>query len=274
MENNDIDLNALLDRQAPTEERRPRVNGRFWASDFGKCHRQVYYSFTEPLPVPTGTMRIFDIGNLIHGYFQTILKECEGKEFASIWNERHITLNDVQELISISGSIDTLVKPVVGEPFILEFKSVSGTGLELKTSVQYTHRCQLTMYLRAEMLSHGYVVYISKEDMRLKMFRVDYDDSLFKRLMSDARNLHYCIRNRHLPPASPHSNYECHYCVYDKICKLNSNKALHAKLFPNRVGQPGGEYPVSEPAVSKKAEATSGGKLEGTPKPARPEANT
>jgi CRISPR/Cas system-associated exonuclease Cas4 (RecB family) len=261
LEELEIDLNALLDDRNEEKEKKTRIIGHFWASEFGKCHRQVYYSFTCPQEHAAERRRVFDVGNLIHAHIQALLKKREGSDYLNVWNEKYVTINDIETPLIITGKIDTVLIPKTGEPFILEFKSVNERAFKKKVSVQYSHRCQTILYLRSQQMSHGYVVYISKDDMRVNMLRVDYDEELFQRLIREARYLLSCLQQCKLPSNQPKFPFECSYCPYQKNCKNNDNPALHARLFPT-----GGEAAKCVEPVKQEEVKPDGVRSQGNPK--------
>lgn len=231
-----FDLDALiddhLDRQQK-KEKRVREIGRFWATDFGKCKRQVYYSFTNPKEFEASKRKIFSVGNIIHEFLQAVLKEREGELFKLVWNERYMTITDVETNLIITGRIDTLLQHA-DESFIVEFKTENERAFSMRKTPLLSHKSQFNLYLRSQRLSYGYIVYINKSDMSLKIFRVDFDEEVFQRCMRDARDLFWHLQHSNLPMKKPSAFWECGYCKYKEECDKNDNPALHAKLFPNK----------------------------------------
>lgn len=233
-----FDLDALiddhLDRQQK-KEKRVREIGRFWATDFGKCKRQVYYSFTNPKEFDRSNRKIFSVGNIIHDFLQSVLKEREGDLFSLVWNERHVTITDTETNLIITGRIDTLLNPPSPDkPFILEFKTENEKAFMLRKSPLYSHKNQFNLYLRSQRLDYGYIIYINKTDMSIKAFKVEFDEALFQRCLRDARDIYWHLQHSKLPMKKPKAHWECSYCRFKSECDTNENPALHKKLFPNR----------------------------------------
>jgi CRISPR/Cas system-associated exonuclease Cas4 (RecB family) len=90
------------------------------------------------------------------------------------------------------------------------------------------------LYLHAENLKRGYVVYVNKDDMQVRVFELLYDDDMFNHIMSEARYLYFCLQNKKLPPKQPKFTWECNLCLFADICRQNENDALRKRLFPNR----------------------------------------
>lgn len=231
-----LDLDALiddhLDRQRKSEKHERKI-GHFWATDFGKCKRQVYYSFTNPKEFDSGKRKIFSVGNIIHEFLQGVLKAREGDLFELVWNEQYMTITDIETNLIITGKIDTRLQHR-GESILLEFKTENERAFNMRKSPLLSHRSQFNLYLRSQRLDYGYIVYINKSDMSIKPFRVDFDEALFQRCMRDARDIFWHLRHSKLPAKNPKAGWECNYCHYREECDRNDNPALHAKLFPNK----------------------------------------
>lgn len=230
----DFDLNALIDAKNPNAVKKERVIGHFWASEFGKCHRQVYYFYKHPREFQPERKRVFKIGDLIHEHIQGLLKAREGQFFKQIDNELGITVRDWQSDLYITGRIDTMITPLQGEPYLLELKSVNDQTFRKRLQIQLSHLYQTMLYLHAKNLKMGYIVYISKEDMQFKLFDVPYDRSVLDNILSEARYLYYCLKNDRLPPKKPKFEWECKLCIFADVCQQQENVALKKRLFPNR----------------------------------------
>jgi len=237
MAENEIDLNALLDAQINSEESvRKRELGHFWATDMGKCKRQVYYSFTNPKTFPPSKKRIFRTGIIMHDYIQKLLKGLEGAVFKEVWSEKYISVTDTETDLIITGKIDTFIMPSEGAvPVIFEFKSENERSFAKRDEPAFHHKCQLTIYLRSQRLPFGYMVYINKTTMELHQMKVLYSESLFTSIMRHTRDIYWHLKNSKLPQKTARASWECNYCPYQEDCKRSDNPALHNRLFPNRV---------------------------------------
>jgi CRISPR/Cas system-associated exonuclease Cas4 (RecB family) len=253
MAENEIDLNALLDSRIDSDEPvRKRELGHFWATDMGKCKRQVYYSFTNPKTFPPSKKRIFRIGVIIHDYIQRLLKGLEGTVFKEVWSEKYISVTDTETDLIITGKIDTFIIPQEGVvPVVFEFKSENERSFAKRDEPAFNHKCQLTIYLRSQRLPFGYIVYINKTTMELNQMKVMYSESLFSSMMQHTRDIYWHLKNSKLPQKTARAKWECDYCNYKDLCSRNQNDALHNRLFPNK--------PADSVPVVEKKEVTANG---------------
>lgn len=234
-ESGEIDFDAILDAFVVGEqERRKREIGHFWATDLGKCKRQVYYGFTIPREFRPTKQRIFRVGSLLHEYLQKVMKAQEGKGFQSVWLERYAKVTDTLTDLIITGRIDLFFIPVAGDPFPVELKSINERGFNLNKEPQFTHKCQLNLYMRSERAKFGYIVYVNKTNLAVRAHRLEYSEGLFNRSMDDMRSVLLFLRQCKLPPKDVRENWECNYCSYKAECDRNDNPALHDRLFPDR----------------------------------------
>jgi CRISPR/Cas system-associated exonuclease Cas4 (RecB family) len=179
------------------------------------------------------------VGNLVHEHIQHLLKAREGIDFRSVLNEEGISVRDTLTELYITGRIDTLITPMSGEPYLLEFKSVSDLAFKKKLQIQLSHKYQTMLYLHSAGLKQGYIVYINKEDMQVKVFPLAYDAGMFDHIMCDARYLYRCLLDKQLPPKRPMFDWECNLCIFSDICKQHETNALMRRLFPNRAIESG-----------------------------------
>jgi CRISPR/Cas system-associated exonuclease Cas4 (RecB family) len=230
----EFDLNALIDDRRNDGVKKTREIGHFWASEFGKCHRQFYYMYTQEREFQPERKRIFMVGNLVHEHIQHLLKARENKDFRLVFNEKGVTIRDDQSPVYITGRVDTLIVPFQNDPYILEFKSVGEAAFRKKVQIQLSHKYQTMLYMHAENLKRGFVVYVNKNDMQVKVFELPYDEEVFNRIMGDARYLYRCLLDKVLPPNKPKFGWECNLCIFSDICKQHETDLLKRRLFPNR----------------------------------------
>jgi len=233
----DIKLDALIEAHIQSEGlRKKRRIGHYWASDAGKCKRQVYYTFTNPKVFAPSKLRTFKIGTILHEYVQGVLKSLSGTKFSEVWNEKYVMVTDVETDFVITGRIDTFLTSMdESDPsVILEFKSENERSFSYRKQVPYAHKCQLTLYMRSQRIPYGYVVYINKSTMEFNAIKVEYSEALFKSIMRNIRDIHWHLQNSKLPPKSFKEAWECRYCPWSDDCKKTENPALHDRLFPKK----------------------------------------
>jgi len=242
----DFDFDAFLNEHiTEKQEKRKRIIGHFWATDLGKCHRQVYYSFISPKTFTPKSQRIFMAGSIIHDYLQKAAVGQHGKMFKDVILERRTEFTDKETGIVISGRMDIIVVPHEGEPFVVELKSINEKGFGMKKSASYSHRCQLNTYLHSEGLHHGLLVYINKTDLAVRAFRFGYDEKMHASVMRNLNMINSNLQQSKLPPKVVGEKWQCRYCSYQEECASNNNPALHNRLFPDR------QVPVEQVVVDE-----------------------
>ena len=102
------------------------------------------------------------------------------------------------------------------------------TAIELKTVSRVPekpyqkHVEQLNLYLHALGYSHGYLIYISRANARIKSFRIDYSESLAEYSLKKAKAIAKAIelKDPSLIPPKFINNDLCFFCQYRIICEL------------------------------------------------------
>lgn len=218
----EFDIDDILNTSLTTE-RRDRVPGAFWASEVGKCPRNLYYSFAEKRSPTTENLRIFKVGTLFHEHIQNLIKDLEGTAFKSVVNEKYIMVTDMETDLNITGQADIYITAFPPDSsFVVELKSEK--NIYYRNSPSTHHVSQLMIYLRALRIDHGYIIYIQKDNLQTKTFRVDYDKDLFNGIMSKMRSLYKSMLDMELPAKSAEA-WECKFCPYKPLCEKDYNPA-------------------------------------------------
>ncbi len=216
----DIDIGEIID-EFLEEEARPKRVGVYFPSEIGMCIRRSYYSYGLPKPTERSALRIFALGNSVHSFIAEALKAS--KEFSTVEEEKPIKIqhNGPDGSFSIYGRIDDYVVTKAGsKKIIIEAKSVGDINRVEKPEMK--HVMQIMLYLAAQEADYGILVYADKKNLEIRQFRVDYDDGLYRKVMSRFEELDSHLKRKKLPRAEYYFDadkvWECKYCPYFQDC--------------------------------------------------------
>ena len=150
------------------------------------CLRKSYYQrIRAVVPSPVEFLKM--VGNDLHLKLQDVLRS----EGYSIEMSISIKIGEFKLL----GRIDA-VKEDGEDPHIIEFKTVQ----ELPHEPFESHVLQIQAYLLATNLEKGYIVYLSRKDGKVKVFKVAKDRKALKKLIERAKQLYEALKNKQTPP--------------------------------------------------------------------------
>ena len=216
----DFDVGEIIDEYLD-EESRPKTVGAYYPSEIGMCMRRSYYSYLYPKPTDRSALRIFALGNNVHAFLAEALKSSS--EFSLVEEEKPVKIvyNDANSSFTIYGRIDDyVVTKSTGKKIIIEAKSVG--EISKINEPDPKHVMQIMLYLSAEQADYGMLVYADKKNLAIRQFRVDYDDTVYTKIMTRFKDLDYHLKNSKLPPAEYYFDakkvWECKYCPYFSEC--------------------------------------------------------
>ena len=216
----DIDVGDIIDNFLE-EESRPKKVGVYFPSESGMCIRRSYYSYVSPKPTDRTALRIFALGNNVHSFIAQALKSSDVFSLVEEEKPLKIKYEDSDTTFYVYGRIDDyVVTKDTGKKIIIEAKSVGDVNKVNEPETK--HIMQLMLYLGAEKVDYGLLVYADKKNLSIRQFRVDYDDKVYSKVMSRLKDLDYHLRNNLLPPAEYYFDskkvWECKYCPYFNEC--------------------------------------------------------
>jgi len=166
------------------------------------CLRRSYYARVRgSLPTPSEFLK--SIGNDIHLKLQEVLRN-EGCD-------TEVSVNIELDGFRLRGRIDALCNER-GEDVILEFK----TANEIPEKPYDSHVMQIQAYLLMLKLRKGYLIYLSRTNGRVKVFRIERDNKAVKRLVERARQLYKALTD--LKPPAAEKGPWCSDCPFLHIC--------------------------------------------------------
>ena len=225
-----FDFNSLIENHL-AREFRPKTQGRYYPSEIGKCLRDVWYSYKQPLPLPMEKVKIFEAGNIMHHFVAEVMRSEKNQQVKLLDNELPFQLQ-IRDFI-ISGRIDDLLLVLAdNKRLLVEVKSVA--RLDFTNEPQPQHMIQLQLYLHALRKSHnvdaGALLYIEKNTLQAKTFIIDYDERLAAEALDRFSKLHNFLVAGKLPPPEARLRDEigwmCKRCDYRERCFSDTSDSM------------------------------------------------
>jgi len=166
------------------------------------CLRRSYYNRVRgSLPSPSEFLK--SIGNDVHLKLQEVLRN-EGCD-------TEVSVNIELDGFRLRGRIDALCEEL-GEKVVLEFK----TANEIPERPYDSHVMQIQAYLLMLKLRKGYLIYLSRTNGRVKVFKILRDNKAVKKLVERARQLYNALTDLKSPAAE--KGPWCSDCPFLHIC--------------------------------------------------------
>lgn len=193
------------------------------------CLRRQFLAYRRGFPPPSEEkVGIFKIGEIFHGFLYETLRRSE-PEIKVKGSEAGFSIllpapeGEGEDFIQITGRADLIVK-VDGESdgdgeYVVEVKSIK----HLPEAPLRHHVFQLQFYLAGYRLRRGFLVYLEKQALRHRIFPVDFDPEVFRRLLERALSLHKALVEGKPPEPDPEA-WECPYCEFLGECDYGKPK--------------------------------------------------
>jgi CRISPR/Cas system-associated exonuclease Cas4 (RecB family) len=214
---------------------RPYFNGpsseppphRHSPSSLIQCHRKLRYREENAPEETEDSEGILWTGEqieekLIVPFLQDVVATESTYVRNSMWVDYTCTTKagDLQ----IKGVTDPVIVDEESNPLLpTEVKTTS--SLEYRDSPTPHHRAQLHAYLEGlsrkygEQIREGIIIYLSRETLDLKPFRVGFDQDYWNETVMRWAESHTKFRlNGQLPPGEPEEDWECGFCAYQERC--------------------------------------------------------
>jgi CRISPR/Cas system-associated exonuclease Cas4 (RecB family) len=202
------------------EEKETQVN-KFRVSLAGQCFlKRILYKQGIPPSNPPSlkTLRIFEIGNIIHLYLQNFLEKHK------LLILKEFELEDDKRI----GHLDALVydrKKII----LYDFKTVSTLRFPSISGVSIFHVFQIVSYY--EMLIKLFdlrvdsvrILYISKDDLDMREYEIDADKWVDV-VLRDWQELYEFESG--INKNFPRFYWECKYCIYKSLCEEKFENSL------------------------------------------------
>lgn len=216
-----IDFDKMVDDHI-AREHKPKQIGRYYPSEIGNCLRKLWYSYKYPQKIEPDLLKVFEAGNIIHGFVVEVLKSERNKEVQLVQSEIPFRLE--MEDYLISGRVDDLVIVTAdGKKMLIEVKSTK--NLEAIEKPQHNHVMQLTFYMTALEIHSGVVLYVDKNNLKSKVFEIPFEEIKSAEIVDRFSFLHRHLKNNELPVDEAKRvrdmNWMCKFCEYRGKCDKN-----------------------------------------------------
>jgi CRISPR-associated protein Cas4 len=171
------------------------------------CLRKAYFDRVKP-PTPSPSEFIKLVGDEAHRRILDVLKE-EGYQV-------EVPIKLQVKNITILGRIDA-AKTDDDDHHVIEFKVVE----DVPDKPYGAHLMQLNLYLLAMRVKRGYLVYISRKNGKVKVFKHSYERELAKEAIMRAIKLSEALAKRE--PPQPEPGPWCNTCPYSLSCRKPRN---------------------------------------------------
>jgi len=208
------EIKNKLDK-AITENNEKRKRKYLYASDIYQCQRKICLEFKGMVQeFEPRTLRVFDNGNSTHERITKYFAQ------AGMLLEEEKVLPDFVEEIEVHGRLDLLLN-VDGEQVVGEIKSIN---MRMVDKPKREHIAQLMFYLHQMGLKTGILIYESKQTQELFLFKVDYDESVARKVIDWFKETDKKMRQKRLPKKMNPQYYPCKFgqsfCPFFEECHL------------------------------------------------------
>jgi len=209
-------INDIIDEKIAQDPNRKREIGHYNCSEIGSCMRQWYFRYTNPKPIDNKTLRIFQMGHILHSWVDTLFANSKQVELKA--NEKSLLLIDSESGAVLHGRLDNQIV-IGGEEMVVDTKTTAKIG-NYPISIEY--KMQLMPYLKAFNLKTGGILYVEKNTLTTKFVTIKYDEELFEEVFNRMRNIHKALVTSKIPEPEAKmdvkSKWKCRYCEYKEEC--------------------------------------------------------
>jgi len=216
-----IDFDKMVDEHI-TREHKPKQIGRYYPSEVGSCMRKLWYSYKYPQEIDSDLRKIFEAGNIIHGFVVEVLKSEKNKDVKLLESEIPFKIETGD--FTISGRVDDLVfVNLSGKNVLIEVKSTKDVSFVKKP--QTSHVTQLMFYMEATGVHNGIILYVDKNNLKSKVFEVEFDHQKAAEIFDRFKSLHEHLKEDRVPtPEAKRAvdmEWMCRFCEYREKCEKN-----------------------------------------------------
>ncbi|MEM4958785.1 MAG: Dna2/Cas4 domain-containing protein [Nanopusillaceae archaeon] len=163
------------------------------------CLRKSYLTRVKMVqPTPMEFLKV--VGQDIHVALQDILRR-EG------WDV------EVGVALRLDGFVLRGRVDAAKDDVILEFKTTNG----IPERPYESHQLQIQAYLTMMNASKGYIIYLSRTDGKVKVFKIHPSKGSLKKVIGRAKQLHEALKSNQPPP--PSRGPWCEYCSFKLACR-------------------------------------------------------
>lgn len=216
-----IDFNKMIDNHIAREHKAKEI-GRYFPSEIGNCLRKLWYSYKYPQEIEPDLLKIFEVGNIMHGFVTEVLSSDRNKDVKLLQTEFPFKIK--LEDFLISGRVDDLVLVnKSGKKLLVEVKSIK--DISFVEEPRTNHVTQLMFYMHSLGIHNGLILYVDKNNLQSKIFEIPFDKNRSEMILERFRILHKNLKENKLPLAEAKEiediNWMCKLCEYKDKCDKN-----------------------------------------------------
>jgi CRISPR/Cas system-associated exonuclease Cas4 (RecB family) len=213
-----IDFDKLIEAYL-FREQKAKTSGRYYPSEVGQCLRKVWFSYKQPKPIEPNVAKIFEAGNMMHGFVVDVIRSEKNPEIELLETESPLTA-EYGDFI-VSGRIDDIILiKQNNEKFIVEVKSCKDVEKIWEPSRQYI--MQLQFYMHVTGIHRGMLLYVEKNTLKSKSFFFDYDQAMAEGIVGRFTELNTNLKQDTIPEPEAKVDrkmrWMCYYCNYRQEC--------------------------------------------------------
>jgi len=178
--------------------------GEYYPHLVGVCPLKAYYTYKIGPYISDRGVRFVNAGIIYHEFILEGYRQMGYK--IEVPFEYHLTPN-----VRVRGRVDAL-----GFGHIVEVKTVS----RLPSEPYFNHLLQVSIYAKALGVDEVVFHYILRNDMRYRLIRWEFDESVYKQAVKRILSLHEALVSGVLPKPDPQIPTECTDCPFRDRCPL------------------------------------------------------
>lgn len=217
-----------------------KPDGKYHPSGLFGCDRKTIYEVLGTPKTDTRddrSFRILEMGQIVHDFVQKAILT----QYDEAYDEIKLSIPD----LNIVGSADLIVR--VGDEWeVVELKTINSRAFQYGDTPKVEHVMQLQTYMYAirsngftvagvgptedvvfdaapfKDLTKGRLVYISKDDMKMAEYTIEYSEELARSIVDKVAKLDYHLKSNTLPERLPEEkgkkHWLCGYCEFKTKC--------------------------------------------------------
>jgi hypothetical protein len=200
-----------------------KSSGNISPSGLGQCYRRQYWTRKqEPVsnPIDSRMLRVFAMGNMVEKFVleKVLLRYPDWKTQVEITKE---DIHGYADLVSEDEVID--IKSQHSRKFWYNTNDMKN-GVDIR-DLFYSNWMQVMLYAWILDKSKARLVYVSKDDLCIQEYCIDFDNYWKNELDTELTNIRYYWEFKTTPPANPRlyggeeTKKECRFCQYKTKCE-------------------------------------------------------
>jgi hypothetical protein len=210
-------VEQVVDDAVEGSMKSPQPTDHFYPSAAGSCPRLIQLNMfcLVKNDINCKTQRIFDNGNYVHQRYADYFKKS-GKLI-----QEEAAFRFMYKDFLVSGRVDVVVKDYNDKKFIGEMKSANDKNFTerlITNSPAEDHIKKWNIYAFGLKILDGFVLYENKNDQRLLVFPMSFDQGIFDGIMAKFSFINDCTKAGKIVP-KPNPCPDGRWCNARDFCK-------------------------------------------------------